>query len=162
MAEKNELSVLPATKIDGASGDFLEPVDPLIEKRVIRKCDWHLVPSMRCSSLGRTNERSLTSYSTIRLVYLCLRRQVSWSRYQPMKIRVLTLHRINIGNAKIQGLTKDLHMVDEDYNIALFMFFIPYILLEVPANVIMKNIRPSTWLGGIMFFWGTSRYWGMM
>ena len=30
--------------------------------------------------------------------------------------------RINIGNAKIQGLEKDLNMKGEDYNIALFMW----------------------------------------
>lgn len=35
------------------------------------------------------------------------------------------LDRVNIGNAKIQGLTTDLHMVGDQYNIALFIFFIP-------------------------------------
>jgi len=40
------------------------------------------------------------------------------------------LDRTNIGNAKIQGLTEDLNMTGNDYNIALFVFFIPYILFE--------------------------------
>lgn len=35
------------------------------------------------------------------------------------------LDRVNIGNAKIQGMTKELHMVGQDYSIALFIFFIP-------------------------------------
>ena len=35
------------------------------------------------------------------------------------------LDRVNIGNAKIQGMTEELHMVGQDYNIALFIFFIP-------------------------------------
>lgn len=35
------------------------------------------------------------------------------------------LDRTNIGNAKIQGLEKELNMVGNDYNIALFIFFIP-------------------------------------
>jgi hypothetical protein len=35
------------------------------------------------------------------------------------------LDRINIGNAKIQNMTADLHMVGNDYSIALFIFFIP-------------------------------------
>lgn len=43
------------------------------------------------------------------------------------------LDRTNIGNAKIQGLTEDLHQTGQDYNIALFIFFIPYILFEVPS-----------------------------
>ena len=45
-------------------------------------------------------------------------------------------------------------MKGEDYNIALFMFFIPYILLEVPSNMILKKMRPSTWISAIMFGWG--------
>ena len=64
------------------------------------------------------------------------------------------IDRINIGNAKIQGLEKDLHMEGHDYNIALFVFFIPYILFEVPSNIILKRIRPSTWLSFIMLCWG--------
>jgi hypothetical protein len=35
------------------------------------------------------------------------------------------LDRVNIGNAKIQGMTEELHMVGQDYSIALFIFFIP-------------------------------------
>lgn len=64
------------------------------------------------------------------------------------------IDRINIGNARIQGLEKDLHMKGNDYNIALFMFFIPYILLEVPSNILLKRFRPSRFLSGIMFVWG--------
>jgi MFS family permease len=45
-------------------------------------------------------------------------------------------------------------MKGEDYNIALFMFFIPYILLEVPSNMILKKLRPSVWISAIMFCWG--------
>ncbi|ERF75634.1 hypothetical protein EPUS_04614 [Endocarpon pusillum Z07020] len=66
------------------------------------------------------------------------------------------LDRINIGNARLQGLENDLGM-DKDgpkFNIALFMFFIPYILLEVPSNIILKKIRPSLWLSSIMLGWG--------
>jgi MFS family permease len=64
------------------------------------------------------------------------------------------LDRVNIGNAKIQGMTTELHMQGQDYNIALFIFFIPYILLEVPSNIIIKKLAPSTWLCTIMFLWG--------
>jgi sugar phosphate permease len=64
------------------------------------------------------------------------------------------LDRVNIGNAKIQGLTKDLHMSGTQYNVASMILFIPYILLEVPSNVILKKVPPSLWLSGLMFFWG--------
>jgi len=64
------------------------------------------------------------------------------------------LDRTNIGNAKIQGMIKDLDIEGQDYNIALFIFFVPYILFEVPANIIIKEINPSTWLSLIMTLWG--------
>lgn len=39
------------------------------------------------------------------------------------------LDRANIGNAKIAGLTSDLGLSGIQYNIALSLFFIPYVLL---------------------------------
>lgn len=61
----------------------------------------------------------------------------------------------NLGNAKIEGLEKDLKMTGTDYNVANMMFFIPYILLEVPANtILMKFKRPSLWIGFIVTAWG--------
>jgi hypothetical protein len=42
------------------------------------------------------------------------------------------------------------------YNIALFSFFIPYILFEIPSNLLLKKFAPSTWLSLIMVLWGTS------
>ncbi|KAF9889688.1 hypothetical protein FE257_006994 [Aspergillus nanangensis] len=64
------------------------------------------------------------------------------------------LDRINIGNARLMGLEKDLGMSGHQYNIALFVFFIPYILLEVPSNMLLKRVKPSWWLSGIIFCWG--------
>ena len=66
------------------------------------------------------------------------------------------LDRVNIGNARIQGLTQDLKMSGSMYNIASEILFVPYILLEVPSNLIIKRVRPSYWLSGLMFFWGVS------
>ncbi|RDW65576.1 hypothetical protein BP5796_10268 [Coleophoma crateriformis] len=63
------------------------------------------------------------------------------------------LDRVNIGNVKIQGLLTDLKMTGTDFNIASMILFVPYILLEVPSNTIMKKVRPSIWLSGLMFFW---------
>jgi len=45
-------------------------------------------------------------------------------------------------------------MKGNDYNVALFIFFVPYILFEVPSNILIKKVAPSTWLAGLMFFWG--------
>ncbi|KAF2168123.1 hypothetical protein M409DRAFT_65638 [Zasmidium cellare ATCC 36951] len=61
------------------------------------------------------------------------------------------LDRVNIGNARIQGLTKDLNMVGTDYNVALLILFVPFILFEIPSNLIMKKMKPSTWLSVLLF-----------
>lgn len=37
------------------------------------------------------------------------------------------LDRVNIGNANIQGLSAELNLEKHQYNIALFIFFIPYV-----------------------------------
>lgn len=47
-------------------------------------------------------------------------------------------------------MVEDLNMTGHDYNVALFVFFVPYILFEVPSNIIIKRIAPSTWLSIIM------------
>lgn len=64
------------------------------------------------------------------------------------------LDRINIGNAKIQGLQTDLKLSGTQYNVALLIFFVPYILLEVPSNIILRKIAPSTWLSVLLLLWG--------
>lgn len=67
------------------------------------------------------------------------------------------LDRTAIGNARLFGLEQDLNMAGSDYNIALFMFFVPYILLDLPSNILMKRLRPSVYLSILMFCWGTWR-----
>lgn len=64
------------------------------------------------------------------------------------------LDRGNIGNAKLQGLTTQLDLTGNRYNIALTMYFIPYCLFECPANLVLKKFRPSRWLPGITIVWG--------
>lgn len=65
------------------------------------------------------------------------------------------LDRANIGNAKIEGMEAELGMTGVDYNIAVGTFFIPYILLEVPSNLLLgKFKRPSRYLGGLVCAWG--------
>ncbi|KAI0066040.1 MFS general substrate transporter [Artomyces pyxidatus] len=64
------------------------------------------------------------------------------------------LDRSNIGNAKIAGMSKDLHLVGLRYNLAAALFFIPYCLAEVPSNILLKLTRPSRWIPSIMVAWG--------
>ncbi|KAI9821280.1 MAG: hypothetical protein M1827_004016 [Pycnora praestabilis] len=64
------------------------------------------------------------------------------------------LDRTNIGNANIQGLQKELKMKGNDYSIALLIYFVPYCLFEIPSNLLIKKMAPSTFLSASMFLWG--------
>lgn len=65
------------------------------------------------------------------------------------------LDKTNIGNAKIEGMTADLNMHGIMYNVAVAIFFIPFILFEVPSNMILHKVpRPSVYMGGIVIAWG--------
>lgn len=65
------------------------------------------------------------------------------------------IDRANIGNAKIEGMIDDLGMTGVQYNTILAIFFIPYVLFEVPSNVLLKKFkRPSTYLGILVVAWG--------
>lgn len=69
------------------------------------------------------------------------------------------LDRVNIANARSFGLTTDLGMdltpgTGTQYNTALTIFFVPYILCEIPSNVLLKRFSPRVWLSGCMFMFG--------
>ncbi|KAJ0121103.1 inner membrane transport protein yfav [Diaporthe amygdali] len=61
---------------------------------------------------------------------------------------VSNLDRANIGNAKIEGLAKDLKLTGVQYNTALAVFFISYILFNIPSNIILKQIKKPSWYLG--------------
>ncbi|RDW91723.1 hypothetical protein BP5796_02888 [Coleophoma crateriformis] len=66
------------------------------------------------------------------------------------------LDRTNIANAKIAGLEKGLNMPSTGYNTALWIFYIPFVLAEIPSNMIMimPQIKPNIWLGCQTFILG--------
>lgn len=88
------------------------------------------------------------------------------------------IDRANIGNAKIEGMVQDLGMTGVQYNTVLAickceahavltfvdlqarrtdnpLVFIPYVLLEVPSNILLKRFkRPSIYLGLLTVSWG--------
>ncbi|KAK4691551.1 MFS transporter, ACS family, pantothenate transporter, partial [Lecanoromycetidae sp. Uapishka_2] len=63
--------------------------------------------------------------------------------------------RTNIGNAEEAGMQEDLHLSSGQYSLALIVFFITYVLFEVPSNLWLSTTRPSVYLPTIMVIWGT-------
>ncbi|WKT49653.1 MFS transporter superfamily [Fusarium oxysporum f. sp. vasinfectum] len=64
------------------------------------------------------------------------------------------LDRGNIANARLAGLEKDLGMEGDQYNVALTIFFVSYIIFEVPANMALKYLSPRIWITLIAVSWG--------
>jgi MFS family permease len=63
------------------------------------------------------------------------------------------LDRLNIGFAKFQ-LTEDLHLSDTAYGLGAGVFFLGYLLVEVPGNLILTRIGARAWISRIMIVWG--------
>lgn len=56
------------------------------------------------------------------------------------------LDRVNIANANVFGLSEELHLDGTLYNNALVVFFVPYVLFEIPSNILVKRFKPHVWL----------------
>ncbi|KAL8773147.1 MAG: hypothetical protein Q9209_001823 [Squamulea sp. 1 TL-2023] len=53
------------------------------------------------------------------------------------------LDRTNIANASVFGLQEELGLADSaKYNTALTIFFVPYIVFEIPSNILLKKLKP--------------------
>lgn len=83
--------------------------------------------------LRRSHKASLRHYSTGRLA--------------------LTLN--SVGNDKVAGMNDDLGLSSSDYAIILVIFFISYVILEIPSNMILSKTRPSIYIPSVMILWGS-------
>ena len=64
------------------------------------------------------------------------------------------IDRSNIGNARLAGLEKDLHLHGYDFNTMLTIFYISYIIFDVPSNIACKVVGPAIWLPGLTLGFG--------
>ncbi|RYC64495.1 hypothetical protein CHU98_g1696 [Xylaria longipes] len=64
------------------------------------------------------------------------------------------LDRVNIGNARLYGLEEDLRLTGNQFQIAVSILFVTYIVFEIPSNLVLKPIGPQRWLAFIVLVWG--------
>ncbi|KOS18221.1 putative transporter [Escovopsis weberi] len=64
------------------------------------------------------------------------------------------LDRINIGNARLYGLERDLGLRGDQFQVAVSILFVTYILFEVPSNLVLKRFTPRRWISLIALSWG--------
>ncbi|KIP07752.1 hypothetical protein PHLGIDRAFT_407948 [Phlebiopsis gigantea 11061_1 CR5-6] len=124
----------------------IEELETVTSKSLSRGSDKHVVFGVDApAQLSACEEQRLYRKIDMRLLPMLIVMQL-----------VSYLDRGNIGNAKLQGLTTQLHLTGDSYNVALALYFVPYILLECPASLVMKKLRPSRWLPGIVMIWGVA------
>ncbi|KMU92562.1 nicotinamide mononucleotide permease [Coccidioides immitis H538.4] len=64
------------------------------------------------------------------------------------------LDRVNIGNARLYGLEEDLGLHGDQFQIAVSILFVPYCLLEVPSNLVLRKLTASRYIAFITGAWG--------
>ncbi|KAF8070584.1 major facilitator superfamily domain-containing protein [Lyophyllum atratum] len=71
---------------------------------------------------------------------------------------VALIDRTNLGIARIAGMEKDLGLkIGARYSIASCLYFVPYILLQLPSNIVLRVLGARTWLTICVVGWGVSQ-----
>ena len=63
------------------------------------------------------------------------------------------LDRINVGLAKLHMLS-DIHLSEAAFGLGAGLFFVGYIIFEVPSNLVMEKVGAKIWIARIMITWG--------
>ncbi|KAJ5358935.1 MFS general substrate transporter [Penicillium cataractarum] len=90
----------------------------VLEKKLVRKIDLHLVASLCLLFIFNILDRS------------------------------------NIANARLGGMQTDLGLSDTQYQTAVAIMFIGYLLGQVPSNIILTRLKPSRYIPVAIFIWG--------
>jgi D-galactonate transporter len=82
-------------------------------------------------------------------------RKVAWRLVPFLCICYLAayLDRVNVGFAKLQMLG-DLSFSNTVYGLGAGIFFLGYVIFEVPSNILMHKIGAKVWIARIMISWG--------
>ncbi|KAL4866305.1 hypothetical protein BDV12DRAFT_187488 [Aspergillus spectabilis] len=80
------------------------------------------------------------------------------------------IDRTNLGLALVAGMQEDLDLaVGDRYTIIVMLFFVAYIIFEIPSNLILPKAGAANWLsflgasfGAILIGMGFTHHWGTM
>ncbi|KAF2754978.1 MFS transporter [Pseudovirgaria hyperparasitica] len=64
------------------------------------------------------------------------------------------IDRANVGNARLAGLERDLKLKGYDYNQLLSVFYVSYIVFEIPSNMMCKWVGPGWYIPAISLGFG--------
>ncbi|KAG4272778.1 hypothetical protein FPRO04_10293 [Fusarium proliferatum] len=104
--------------------------------------------AMHVSHTGNDNPQNIDLLEWSKAEEAAVRRKIDF-RIVPLSILLYLLcflDRANIGNARIEGMALDLELVGFRFNWALSAFYIAYILVEIPSNIILKKVGPKFYI----------------
>lgn len=61
--------------------------------------------------------------------------------------------RSSLAQARLNHLERDLDMHGTEFNTAVSILMVGYILMQVPTNMLITRVRPSAYLAGVMLIW---------
>ncbi|TQN64235.1 putative transporter [Colletotrichum shisoi] len=64
------------------------------------------------------------------------------------------IDRTNIGNARLAGLERDLGLVGYDFNSVNTIFYVSYMVFDIPSNLLCKIVGPGWYLPGLTILFG--------
>ena len=62
--------------------------------------------------------------------------------------------RSDVGNAAVAGMTKDLHMSPQQLSTAASMFYVTYVVFQLPGNLALRVVDPQIQLALALMTWG--------
>lgn len=65
-----------------------------------------------------------------------------------------TLDRANLGNAKTDGLEKDLGLVGNQFSLLLVLFYVPYAVFNIPWSILAKKYNSARVIPFTILAWG--------
>ena len=67
---------------------------------------------------------------------------------------IVALDSTNVSYARIEGMLHDLNIQPRQYSIAILLYFVAYIVDDVPANVLLLRTRPPRFLSAVVLLCG--------
>ncbi|KAK3343441.1 major facilitator superfamily domain-containing protein [Lasiosphaeria hispida] len=127
-------------------------MDP--EKETVKQLENEAITAVKGAASG--SEDSLADFDWTEEEETIVRRKIDWHTVPLVTLLYMLcfLDRINIGNARIQGMGTDLNLYGTRFSWAASIFYIIYLLVEVPSNVLLKYIGARYYLPLLVFGFG--------
>lgn len=118
--------------------EAVEEIDPVVERRVVRKQDMVILPLLSLAFM---------------FAYLVSPPMLIFA---PCSLYANFIHqdRGNIGNARVLGMQTEVGLSSQQYLNCVMMFYLGYMLIELPAGMALRYIHPRYCFGGALICFG--------